>query len=116
VSELVIGLTIVAVGTSLPELASAVAAAYRGESDIAIGNVVGSNAFNILLILGVTSEIAPLPVGDSLFYFDLPIMFVFAVLLVAVLVNGLRIHRWEGAILLLAYAGFIAAQVVRAGG
>jgi cation:H+ antiporter len=115
VSEAVIGLTVVAVGTSLPELASSVAAAYRGQSDIAVGNVVGSNLFNLLLILGATAAITPLPVDPVLLRFDLPAMVGFAVLLLLVLVNGLKVYRWEGAVLLLAYAGFIGWAVVRTG-
>ena len=116
VSELVIGLTIVAVGTSLPELASTVAAAYRGESDIAVGNVVGSNLFNILLILGTTAQVSPLPVPPGSERTDLPVMVGFALLLLTVVVNGLRIHRWEGALLLASYAGFIGWQVARTQG
>jgi cation:H+ antiporter len=112
-SEAMIGLTIVAVGTSLPELASSVAAAARGQSDIAVGNVVGSNLFNLLLILGATATVTPLPVDAGVLRFDLPAMVGFAVLLLLVLVNGLKVYRWEGTILLLAYAGFIGWAVVR---
>jgi cation:H+ antiporter len=112
-SKALIGLTIVAVGTSLPELASTVAAAYRGQSDIAVGNVVGSNLFNLLLILGVTSAVCPLPVDAGMMTFDLPVMVGFAVLLLLVLLNGLRVYRWEGAVLLLAYAGVTAWAVLR---
>ncbi|MEO2091223.1 MAG: sodium:calcium antiporter, partial [Gemmataceae bacterium] len=113
VSQTLIGLTIVAVGTSLPELASSVAAAARGQSDIAVGNVVGSNLFNLLLILGATATVTPLPVDAGVLRFDLPAMAGFAVLLLLVLVNGLRVYRWEGALLLLAYVGFIGWAVVR---
>jgi cation:H+ antiporter len=112
-SKALIGLTIVAVGTSLPELASTVAAAYRGQSDIAVGNVVGSNLFNLLLILGVTSAVCPLPVDAGMMTFDLPVMVGFAVLLLLVLLNGLRVYRWEGVLLLLAYAGVTAWAVLR---
>ena len=112
-SKAVIGLTIVAVGTSLPELASTVAASVRGQSDIAIGNVVGSNLFNLLLILGLTAAITPLPVDAGVKTFDLPVMCGFALLLLLVLVNGLKVYRWEGAILLLAYAGVMAWAVRR---
>jgi cation:H+ antiporter len=112
-SKALIGLTIVAVGTSLPELASTVAAAYRGQSDIAVGNVVGSNLFNLLLILGVTSAVCPLPVDAGMMTFDLPVMVGFAVLLLLVLLNGLRVYRWEGVLLLLAYVGVTAWAVLR---
>jgi cation:H+ antiporter len=112
-SKALIGLTIVAVGTSLPELASTVAAAVRGQSDIAVGNVVGSNLFNLLLILGATAAICPLPVDAGVKAFDLPVMCGFALLLLLVLLNGLKVYRWEGAILLVAYAAVTAWAVLR---
>jgi cation:H+ antiporter len=115
VSELIIGLTIVAVGTSLPELAATAAAAYRGESDIAVGNVVGSNIFNVLLILGATAQVAPLPIPDDLRRLDIPVMMAFSVALLLMLAKGLRVRRWQGALLLAAYAGYVAWQVSRAG-
>lgn len=115
VSEVVVGLTVVAIGTSLPELASSLVAAYRGQPDIAVGNVLGSNIFNIVLILGVTTQVAPLPVPTDLLHRDIPVMAGFAVLLVAVLANGLVVRRWEGAILLAAFAGFVGWQVSQAG-
>jgi cation:H+ antiporter len=114
VSKEVIGLTVVAVGTTLPELASTLAAAYRGEGDIALGNVVGSNLFNLLLILGTMAQVSPLRVDESLRLFDLPVMVGFAVVLLIVMATGLRVHRWEGVVLVLAYIGFIASQVFRA--
>lgn len=110
VSEWLIGVTIVAVGTSLPEIAAALAAAYRGESDLVLGNVAGSNLFNILLILGLTVVIRPVTLSDAVVAFDLPVMTVFALTLLAVLVNGLVVHRWEGGLLLAAYAGFVVWQ------
>lgn len=113
VSEMVIGLTVVAVGTSLPELASSLSAAWRGESDIAVGNVVGSNLFNLLLVIGVTAQVSPLPVSDSLRYIDLPIMIGFSLLFAAVLANGLHVKRWEGMILVALYSGFIVWQVLQ---
>lgn len=112
-SKSLIGLTIVAVGTSLPELASTVAAAYRGQSDIAVGNVVGSNLFNLLLILGLTSAVTPLPVDSGVVWFDLPVMTGFALLLLLVLLNGLKVYRWEGVLMLLAFAGVTAWAVLR---
>ena len=114
VSELVIGLTVVAIGTSLPELASSVAAAVRGHADIAVGNVIGSNIFNIVLILGVTTQVAPLPVPADLLALDIPAMVGFSLLFLAVLANGLVIRRWEGGLLLAAFVGFVIWQVVRA--
>jgi cation:H+ antiporter len=74
ISEAFIGLTIVAIGTSLPELATSLVAAFRRQSEIAIGNIVGSNIFNVLGILGVTAVIAPIPVADRFIAFDLPVM------------------------------------------
>jgi cation:H+ antiporter len=111
VSEWVIGLTVVAVGTSLPEVAATVAAAYRGESDIALGNIAGSNLFNILLILGTTAAIRPLGVPDAALSREFPAMVLFAVLLLVVVANGKVVRRWEGAVLLAAYAAFVTWQV-----
>ncbi len=107
-SELVIGLTIVAIGTSLPELASSVMAAYRGHSDIAIGNVLGSNIYNVLCVLGITSIITPLPTtGPTLMWLDIPVMIGFALVLVPMMLMGLKITRWNGAFLLGAYALYV---------
>ena len=110
-SEAFIGLTIVAVGTSLPELATSVMAALRRQSAIAIGNIVGSNIFNVLGILGVTALIAPIPVADRFLRFDLPVMIAASVALALLLLMGTGVGRRAGALLLLAYAGFVwAAQ------
>lgn len=108
-SELVIGLTIVAIGTSLPELASSVMAAYRGHADIAIGNVLGSNIYNLLCVLGLTSIITPLPTtAPTLMGLDIPVMIGFALVLVPMMLMGYRITRWNGAFLLGAYASYVA--------
>lgn len=109
-SELLIGLTIVAIGTSLPELAASAVAAWRGHTDIALGNVVGSNLFNILLILGATAAIHPLPVGDASLRIDLPIMIGFALLLYPMARSGRVVSRNEAWLLLLGYAGFLGVQ------
>ena len=107
-SELVIGLTIVAIGTSLPELASSVMAAYRGHADIAIGNVLGSNIYNILCVLGITAIITPLPTtGPTLMWLDIPVMIGFALVLVPMMLMGLKITRGNGALLLGAYAVYV---------
>lgn len=107
-SELVIGLTIVAVGTSLPELASSVMAAWRGKTDIAIGNVIGSNIYNILCVLGITATIKPLPAtGVTLMWLDLPVMIAFAVVLVPMMLIGMRISRLSGALLLIGYGVYL---------
>ncbi|MBD8525776.1 calcium/sodium antiporter [Pseudomarimonas arenosa] len=104
-SDLLIGLTVVAVGTSLPELASSLLAVWRGQTDIAVGNVVGSNLFNILLILGATASIEPLPVTGSMLRLELPIMCGFMVLAYLVMGRKMRITRAEGGLMLLAFVG-----------
>lgn len=105
VSDRVIGLTLVAVGTSLPELASSLVAAARKEGDILLGNIVGSNIFNILAILGVAGVVRPLAVSLDGVWVDLWAMLAFSVLLWPFLVTRRRLDRWEGAVLL---AGFVA--------
>ena len=106
ISDAIIGLTIVAIGTSLPELITSAVAAYKKEADIAIGNVVGSNVFNILGILGITALIIPISsVGIS--YVDLVVMLFAAIILFPLSRTGFSISRWEGAFLLAGYAGYI---------
>lgn len=106
VSDAIIGLTIVAIGTSLPELITSIVASYKKEADIAIGNVVGSNVFNILGILGITALIIPISsVGIS--YIDLGVMLVTAIILFPLSRTGFSISRMEGALLLAGYAGYI---------
>jgi cation:H+ antiporter len=110
VSEAFIGLTIVAIGTSLPELATSLIAALRRQSEIAIGNIVGSNIFNILGILGVTALITPIPVAPRFLTFDLPVMIAASVLLAVLLARPLA-GRTVGLGLLAAYAVYVwAAQ------
>jgi len=111
ISEAFIGLTIVAVGTSLPELATSVIAAFRRQSEIAIGNVVGSNIFNVLGILGVTALIKPIPVADRFLTFDLPIMVCVSLVLTALLLTRRVIGRGIGLALLIGYVAYVwAAQ------
>ncbi|BCR07020.1 sodium:calcium antiporter [Desulfuromonas versatilis] len=100
VSDLLIGLTIVAVGTSLPELATSVMASIRGHRDIAVGNVVGSNIFNLLSVLGLTALVAPegIPVAETALGFDLPVMVATAVACLPIFFTGHLIARWEGAL------------------
>ncbi|HEX6986561.1 MAG TPA: calcium/sodium antiporter [Planctomycetaceae bacterium] len=107
VPEAVIGLTIVAVGTSLPELSASLIAAARGHSDIAVGNVVGSNLFNILSILGFTGLIRPITF-DGINDVDFAVMLAFSVALFPLLWTGARLSRLEGAALLAAYGGYLA--------
>jgi cation:H+ antiporter len=103
-SELVIALTIIAAGTSLPEVATSVVASVRGERDIAVGNVVGSSLFNVLAILGLTSLFAQdgVSVAPALLRFDIPVMIAVSVACLPVFFTGYRIARWEG-VLFLAY-------------
>jgi cation:H+ antiporter len=107
VGELVIGLTLVAVGTSLPELAASVVAAVKREPDIALGNVVGSNIFNVLGILGITVLAAPVAVPAAAVYRDLLAMLVFGLLLAPFLLTGMRLGRLEGAALLAFYLIYV---------
>lgn len=106
-SEAFIGLSIVAVGTSLPELATSVVAALRRQSALAIGNVVGSNIFNVLGILGATAVIAPIPVENRFLAFDLPVMLAVSAVLAAILWRGGSIGRLAGAGLLAAYGAYL---------
>ena len=115
VSELVIGLTIIAAGTSLPEVATSILAAVRGERDIAVGNAVGSNLFNILGVLGVSAVVAPstLAVSPAALAFDIPVMVAVAVACLPVFFTGNLIARWEGLLFLgfyLAYVGYLILQ------
>lgn len=112
VSKAVIGLTVVAVGTSLPELATSVVASIKGETDIAIGNVVGSNIFNILVILGIAPMVSPIQIQD-IAAVDLAVMLALSVALCIFSFTGLKISRTEGAILLLSYIGYTAYLIVR---
>ncbi len=108
VSELVIGLTIIAAGTSLPEVAASVVAAARKERDIAVGNVVGSNIFNILSVLGLASGVAPegIRVAPAALGFDIPVMVAVAVACLPIFFTGHLITRWEGGLFLAYYAAY----------
>lgn len=109
ISEAFIGLTIVAVGTSLPELATSLIAAFRRHSEIAIGNIVGSNIFNILGILGLTALIAPIPVASRFLTFDLPVMIIVSLLLTFLLLKRPVIGRMIGVAMLAGYVAYIWA-------
>ncbi len=108
VGDVVIGLTIVAAGTSLPEVATSVVATLRGERDIAIGNVLGSNIYNILAILGAAALLTPggLSVAPSLLRLDIPVMIAAAVACLPIFFSDLSITRWEGAFFLLMYGAY----------
>lgn len=107
VSEIVIGISIVALGTSLPELATSVVAAFRDEADISVGNVIGSNLFNILLVLGTVSLIAPIGVDPRVLQFDLWMMLGVAIGIWPILQSGKTINWYEGVLMLVIYFGYI---------
>ncbi|GAB4540437.1 MAG: calcium/sodium antiporter [Pleurocapsa sp.] len=113
-SELIIGLTIVSVGTSLPELVTSVVASLRGERDIAVGNVLGSNIFNILVVLGVSGIVAPesIPVSIEAIQFDIPVAIAVAFACLPIFYSGRRIDRWEGALFLFYYAAYTGYLVL----
>jgi cation:H+ antiporter len=116
-SELVIGLTVVALGTSLPEIATSVIAALRGERDLAVGNVVGSNLFNLGAVLGTTALVSPagIPVAPGAIEVDIPIMAIVAIACLPVFFTGHLIARWEGLLFLgycAAYVGYLALDAV----
>lgn len=112
VSEAVIGLSLIALGTSLPELATAVVASLRGHGDVILGNVLGSNLFNTLGILGVTAIISPLPVSERIADLDIWVMLGSAVVLLPVIITDHKISRKEGAVFLILYIGYVAAMYV----
>ena len=110
VSEEVSGLTLVAVGTSLPELATSIMAAIKKHSEIALGNVLGSNVYNTIGIGGITALVAPIPVSDYMRFFDIPMMVLISIILVIVVATGHRVARWEGGVLLMLYVAYIGYQ------
>jgi cation:H+ antiporter len=116
VSELVIGLTIVSIGTSLPELATSVVAALRREADIAVGNVVGSNIFNVLAVLGIAPLIHPIAVDRSLYEREMWVMLALSFALPVICRTGMRIARIEGFFLVAGYVAFVWMLVAGAGG
>ncbi len=116
VSDLVIGLTVVAVGTSMPEIATSIVAAIRGQRDIAVGNVVGSNVFNLLAVLGAAgiASGAGLPVSEAARNFDLWVMLAVAFACLPIMITGREIARWEGGVFLAYYAAYTAWLVLQA--
>lgn len=111
VSDAIIGLTIVAVGTSLPELASSIAAARKGESALVIGNILGSNVFNILMILGLTGIICPMQIANITFV-DFAVLIVSMLLLWFLSYTKYKVNRWEGALLTGCYLAYIAWLII----
>jgi len=117
VSELIIGLTIVAIGTSLPEIAASIVAAIKGERDIAVGNIVGSNVFNILSVLGLSALIsgsAGLVIAEAVLNFDMWVMLAVAVACLPVFFSGREIARWEGGVFVAYYIAYVAFLVLAA--
>jgi cation:H+ antiporter len=114
ISKLIVGLTIVAIGTSLPELFTSVIASLRGETEIAVGNVLGSNIFNILVVLGVSGIIAPngINVSQDVINFDAPVMIAVAFACLPIFYSGKRIERWEGLLFLFYYVAYTAYLVL----
>jgi cation:H+ antiporter len=114
-SERLIGLTIVSVGTSLPELATSAVAAYRGNSDLSIGNVVGSNIFNLLYILGISGLIYPITY-DASFNLDIIVYLVATLVLLLSMFTGKKriIDRWEGLVLIIFYLGYLSFLIINA--
>lgn len=117
VSELVIGLTVVAIGTSLPELATSIVAVRRGQRDLAVGNVVGSNIFNIGAVMGLAGILSPtaVPVPESALALDIPLMIAAAVALLPIAFTGSRISRWEGGLFVGLYVAYLTYLVLDAG-
>jgi cation:H+ antiporter len=118
VSERVVALTIVAAGTSLPEVATSIIASLRGQRDIAVGNVVGSNLFNLLAVLGVSSMLAPagIAVSEAVLRFDMLVMFAVTLACLPIFISGMRINRWEGLLFLAYYIVYTLHVVTTDGG
>jgi cation:H+ antiporter len=116
VSDTIIGLTVVAMGTSTPELATCVVAARRGQADIAVGNVIGSNIFNVLGILGVTATILPLPVPGEIIARDTLWMLGFSLVMFPLMKSGMRVTRGEGFVLFAGFAAYMVLLVLAATG
>jgi cation:H+ antiporter len=116
VSELILGLTIIAVGTSLPEMATSIIAGLRGARDIAVGNIIGSNIFNILAGLGLTALIAPggVEVSQAALRFDMPVMIASAVACLPIFYIGHRISRWEGGLFFSYYIAYTIYLILTA--
>ncbi len=112
VSELVIGLTVIAAGTSLPEAVTSVVASLRGQRDIAVGNVVGSNIFNLLAVLGAAGVVSGVPVSPEALRFDIPVMTAVAAACLPIFLTGRVIARWEGALFLGCYGAYTAFLVL----
>jgi cation:H+ antiporter len=116
ISELVVGLTVVAIGTSLPEVATSIVASIRGERDIAVGNVIGSCIFNLLVVLGLASVVAPqgITVASAALWFDIPVMLAVMLACLPIFVSGNAIARWEGWLFLGYYIAYTVYLILKA--
>lgn len=114
VSDTVIGLTVVAVGTSLPELVACTVAAIRRHADVALGNIVGSNIYNVFGILGITAAVSPIPVPPEIARLDIWVLVAVTALLLLFLRSGWTLKRWEGGVFLALYAAYVAFLVANA--
>ncbi|MBQ8179655.1 MAG: calcium/sodium antiporter [Candidatus Methanomethylophilaceae archaeon] len=112
VSDMLVGLLVVAIGTSLPEMCITVVAAYRGEADLAVSNIVGSNIFNLLFVLGVGAVLFDVPVSHSMLVFHIPVMILFSAMMFAMVRHGDVVDRPRGALLVVMYALYIVMMVV----
>ncbi|MCM1985937.1 MULTISPECIES: calcium/sodium antiporter [Methanococcoides] len=108
IPEMIIGLTLVALGTSLPELITAISATLKGHQDLSIGNILGANTMDIALILGFSSQIRDIPILDQSLMYDFPFMIVIMLLLIIFGITKKRLDRWEGVVIMLVYFGYIA--------
>jgi cation:H+ antiporter len=113
VSEQLIGVTVVAIGTSLPELVTSLIAAFRKQADISLGNLVGSNIFNLLGIIGLSAVVLPIQVDHVAFFWDVMAMLGVGLLLYLLMRFGDKIGRWQGAVLMLAYVGYVVMVLQR---
>lgn len=107
ISDMIIGMTVVALGTSLPELAASMMGAWKGEMDLSVGNVIGSNIFNLFFVLGICSMIRPIPIDPGTLRFELPLMLLFSFALLPLIGRRMKIGRTEGSILLVGYLLFV---------
>ncbi len=108
VPEMIIGLTLLALGTSLPELITAISATIKGHQDLSIGNILGANTMDIALILGVSSQIRPLPIIPQSINYDFPVMMFIMVILILFGITKKRFERWEGVVILCSYLAYVA--------
>ena len=113
VSERVIGITVVALGTSLPELTTAIIASLKGETDLALGNLLGSNIFNILSILGITSIILPIEINQAIVGVDMLWMLGITFITLPFMITGKHVERWEGIVLMVVYFYYVFAVILK---